>query len=262
MFRTVPKTTLLAPIQRRTLLNGNYPKAYPEHVPLTCLGRAVLAVGSGFGTFFDSRRGDLVATLGEATAQPYFIYKLREQMLKDPTGRRLLREQPRMTSKSLDLDKLRNMKVGSIGRTYVEWLDKEGVSPDTRAQVRYIDDPECAYVMQRYRESHDFYHALTGLPIIMEGELALKAFEWANTGLPMSGLGMVLTPLKFKPKQRKRYFDVYLPWALYNGFRSKPVINVYWEEVLEKDAEELRRDLGIEQPPDLRQMKKDMAKKK
>ena len=136
------------------------------------------------------------------------------------------------------------------------------MSPDTRAQVRYIDDPECAYVMQRYRESHDFYHALTGLPIIMEGELALKAFEWANTGLPMSGLGMVLTPLKFKPKQRQRYFDVYLPWALYNGFRSKPVINVFWEEVLEKDAEELRRELGIEQPPDLRQMKKDMAKKK
>ena len=27
-------------------------------------------------------------------------------------------------------------------------------------QVRYVDDPELAYVMQRYREIHDFVHAL------------------------------------------------------------------------------------------------------
>ena len=31
-------------------------------------------------------------------------------------------------------------------------------------QVRFVDDPELAYVMQRYREIHDFTHTLLGMP--------------------------------------------------------------------------------------------------
>ncbi|KAF1743747.1 hypothetical protein MXB_4332 [Myxobolus squamalis] len=31
-------------------------------------------------------------------------------------------------------------------------------------QVHYIDDVELAYVMQRYREIHDFNHVLSGIP--------------------------------------------------------------------------------------------------
>ena len=58
--------------------------------------------------------------------------------------------------------------------------------------------------MQRYRECHDFYHALTGLPVIIEGELALKAFEFANTGLPMAGLSLVAYA-RLKPRERQRF---------------------------------------------------------
>src|ERR1700721_629651 len=68
---------------------------------------------------------------------------------------------------------LRTAPENPVGRTYAPWLDREGVSPDTRDAVRYIDDEESAYVMQRYRESHDFYHAVTGLPVWVEGELGL-----------------------------------------------------------------------------------------
>lgn len=135
------------------------------------------------------------------------------------------------------------------------WLDREGVTPDTRAAVRYIDDEECAYVMQRYRECHDFYHALTGLPIVREGEVALKAFEWANTGLPMTGLSM-FSALTLNKAGRKRFVDIYLPWALRNGWRAEEVINVYWEEELESDVEALRLRLGVERPPDLRDIRK------
>ncbi len=149
-----------------------------------------------------------------------------------------------------------------MGRNYVTWLDREGVSPDTRDVVRYIDDEECAYVMQRYRECHDFYHALTGLPIFREGEVALKAFEFANTLLPMTGfsIGSVAT---LKKAERQRFFDTYGPWAIRNGVNAQEVINVYWEEELEKDVAELRTRLGIEQPPDLRAIRKaERARKK
>lgn len=190
----------------------------------------------------------MVAALGEATATPYFIYRLRDAMLSSPTGRRILRDRPRMTSKTLSMPYLRNLPPNTVGATYAAWLDREGVSPDTRDNVQYIDDEECAYVMQRYRESHDFYHALTGLPVFDEGEVALKAFEWANTLLPMTGLSM-FAALRLKKEQRQRFVDIYLPWALKNGFRAEEVINVYWEELLERDVVELRTELGIEMPP-------------
>lgn len=176
-------------------------------------------------------------------------------MLADPTGRRILRLRPRINSKTLSLPALRALPANSVGHAYVTWLDREGVSPDTRSAVRYIDDEECAYVMQRYRECHDFYHALTGLPIVREGEVALKAFEFANTLLPMTGLS-TLAFVTLKPQERSRFWSTYLPWALKNGARSKEVINVFWEEQLERDVDDLRRELGIEQPPDLRDARK------
>ena len=129
------------------------------------------------------------------------------------------------------------------------------MSPDTRASVRYIDDEECAYVMQRYRESHDFYHALTGLPTMREGEVALKAFEFANTGLPMTGLS-VFSLFTLKPNERKRFWETFGPWALRNGLNADDVINVYWEEELETDVDELRQRLSIEKPPDIRDIRK------
>lgn len=203
----------------------------------------------------DSNVADLIAQVGESTATPYFIYRLRDAMLADPTGRRILRLRPRITSKTLSMDRLRSLPENTVGRSYVGWLDREGVTPDTRSETRYIDDEECAYVMQRYRECHDFYHAITGLPIVREGEVALKAFEWANTALPMPGLSM-FAAATMKTQERRRFWSIYLPWALRNGSRSKEVINVFWEEQLERDVEDLRRELGIEQPPDLRAIRK------
>ncbi|KAJ4358191.1 Ubiquinone biosynthesis protein [Didymosphaeria variabile] len=224
-------------------------------MPLTRTERLGLAVGSGLMSFLDPRRGDLIAAFGEATAQPYFINRLRDRMLLHPTGRRILRDRPRLTSTSLDIPRLRSLPKNTVGYVYTEWLDREGVSPDTRAQVRYIDDEECAYVMQRYRECHDFYHALVGLPVFREGEVALKAFEFANTGLPMTGLA-VLSAFTLKKGEWRRFWDIYGPWAVRNGAKSEDVINVYWEEELETDVDELRTRLGIEKPPDLRDLRK------
>lgn len=176
-------------------------------------------------------------------------------MLSNPTGRRILRDRPRITSKTMSIEYLRTLPEHTVGRSYAAWLDREGVSPDTRDDVKFIDEEECAYVMQRYRECHDFYHALTGLPVMVEGEVALKAFEFANTMLPMTGLSMFAV-LRLKPAERMRFFSIYLPWALSNGLRAKEIINVYWEEQLERDVNELRVELGIEKPLDLRAIRK------
>ena len=255
-----PFTTSPSPRRSFSVLNRPPPN-YPGHVPLTSVERAGLAVGSAITSLVNPRRHDMIAALGEATAQPFFISWLRNKMLSDSIGRRILRDRPRITSKTMSLEKLRKLPDNSVGRTYAAWLDREGVTPDTRDQVRYIDDEEEAYVMQRYRECHDFYHALTGLPVFVEGEVGLKAFEFANTGLPMTGLSLTAI-LRLKPAQRQRMFETYLPWAFSNGWKAKDVINVYWEEELETDVDELRGRLGIEQPPDLRETRKTLRDKR
>jgi ubiquinone biosynthesis protein COQ4 len=175
-------------------------------------------------------------------------------MLSSPTGRRILRDRPRISSETMSVTYLRSLPSNTVGRSYVDWLDREGVSPDTRDAVKYIDEEECAYVMQRYRECHDFYHALTGLPVVREGEVALKAFEFANTLLPMTGLSTFAVTTLTRA-ERKRFFTIYLPWAVSNGLRAKEVINIYWEEQLERDVDELRKELGIEKPVDLRDIR-------
>ncbi|KAK6524282.1 Ubiquinone biosynthesis protein [Orbilia ellipsospora] len=258
----ISRTSIASNHQRRPFsVLHRPPPNYPNHVPLKLPERLFLAAGSALISFLDPRRGDLIALLGETTAQPFFITRLRDTMLRNPTGRRILRDKPRITSHSLSLPYLRSLPPNTIGATYVSWLDREGVSPDTRAEVRYIDDPECAYVMQRYRECHDFYHAITGLPIVREGEIALKAFEFANTGLPMTGLSLFST-FTVKAEERRRLFGVYFPWAVRNGLKAESLLNVYWEEVLEMDVQAMRDRLGIEVPPDLRQARAEVRKRK
>jgi len=233
------------------------PPSYPGHIPLTTPERAALAIGSAITSLLNPYRHDMVAALGEATAQPFFITRLRNIMLSSPTGRRILRDRPRITSKTMVLERLRHLPENTVGRVYASWLDREGVTPDTRDAVRYIDNEEEAYVMQRYRECHDFYHALTGLPVWVEGEIGLKAFEFANTGLPMTGLSLAAM-VRLNVEQRRRMWDVYLPWAFGEGWgmRRGELLNVYWEEELETDVSELRRRLGITPPPDLREVRR------
>ena len=79
----------------------------------------------------------------------------------------------------------------------------------------------------------------------------------------MTGLGALFAPLRLKSSQRKRLREIYYPWAIKNGIYSKPLINVYWEKILEQDVDEFRKQMGIETPPDLRNMRKEyFARKK
>lgn len=230
---------------------------YPGHVPLYKVEKLLMFMGSAIGAYLHPERNENIVALGESTAITAVLRRLQTQMLSDPVGRQILKERPRITSTSLDLDYLRSLPENTIGNTYITWLDREGVSPDTRVAVRYIDNEELAYIFQRYRECHDFYHAITGLPIIIEGEIAVKVLEFMNMGMPMPGMGALFAPLRLKPSQRERLYNIYYPWAFRSGLNSKPLINVYWENVLEKDITEFRKFLGIEQPPDLRNLRKE-----
>ncbi|KAI9674057.1 MAG: Ubiquinone biosynthesis protein [Trizodia sp. TS-e1964] len=226
------------------------PPLYPGHIPLTFLEKTTLTAGSAIISLLSPRRADLIATLSETTSA-YHLPVLRNQMLSSPTGRRILRTRPRISSTTLHLPSLRLLPRHTLGATYVAWLDAHRVSPDTRAAVQFVDDAECAYVMQRYRECHDFFHAITCLPVSVEGEVALKAWEWVRMGLPVAALS-TLAVVRGGRGGWERFWEYYAPWAARGVGGQEEVINVFWEEEMDSDVGELRRRLGVEVAPDLK----------
>lgn len=77
----------------------------------------------------------MVAALGETTAGPT-LPRLRDRMLDNIEGRRVLRQRPRVNSSTIDLNELAHYPEGTFGRAYVTWLERCGVTPDTREPVR------------------------------------------------------------------------------------------------------------------------------
>ena len=179
---------------------------YPDHIPTTWFQKGLLAVGSGLAAFFDPKRDDMIAVLGESTG--YFALKrIRRSMQLHPEGRKILREKPRINTSIINVPALRELPEGTFGKEYTKFLDKNKVTPDTRLPVRFVDDPELAYIMQRYREIHDFNHTLLGMPTNILGEITVKWFEMVQTDLPMCTFGSFLAPgmlnRRFRPETRK-----------------------------------------------------------
>ncbi len=104
--------------------------------------------------------------------------------------------------------------------------------------------------MQRYRECHDFYHCICNLPVNVESELALKFFEFANLGLPMAGISAFFGPLRLSAKKKERLYSEFVPWALKCGGTAKCLIAVYWENRWDQNVEDIKKELGIWNPPE------------
>ncbi|KAJ3374685.1 Ubiquinone biosynthesis protein [Allomyces arbusculus] len=226
-------------------------KLYPTHIPTSLFEKVLLTVGGGLKALHDPLRADMVAAVGETTGRAALV-RLRDQMLRSSTGRRILRERPIITSETFPPARLEALPESTLGGAYYHgFMQKHGYVPESRVPVHFIDDAELAYVMLRYRQVHDLWHAMTGLPPTVEGELALKAFEFAQTGLPMTALGAALGPVLLSHRERARLVSTYLPWAVMAGTRAKPLMNVYYEEVLEEDLDALRKELRVTPAPAL-----------
>jgi ubiquinone biosynthesis protein COQ4 len=218
---------------------------------LSPLQSITLAVHSATNAFLDPERHDMVATLAEVTGS-IALQSMCNQMMSDPTGQRILNDRPLVNTQSIDISKLANLPSNTFGYHYAKFLQTHKFNPNHRAAVKYIPDPELAYVMTRYRQSHDFFHVLTDLPPTIPGELALKYAELFQTELPICALSSTVGSLKLSSQERQVWKDAYLPWAIRVGTGNgtgKKWMNVYWEEEFERDLTELREELGVEVAP-------------
>ncbi|GFY69598.1 ubiquinone biosynthesis protein COQ4 homolog, mitochondrial [Trichonephila inaurata madagascariensis] len=217
---------------------------YRDHIPTSFLQKALLTIGSSVLCITDPFRHDMIAVFGETTGYAS-AKQIREKMLNDPEGSTILNDKPRINSNTLDYKFLATLPHGTLGQAYLAFLKDNNVTPDSRRQVHFVDDPDLAYVIQRYREVHDLNHTLLGMPTNMLGEVAVKWIEAMQLGLPMCVSAALLGPVRLRKKQREKYLKYYLPWAVNCGYEAKFLMNVYFEKRWEQDVYELRRELNI-----------------
>ena len=103
--------------------------------------------------------------------------------------------------------------------------------------------------MCRYRQVHDFWHVLSGLPPTVLGEVALKWFELKATGLPVCLFSGVFGPLKLSPNENKHLLREYLPWVMRSQSKCDKILSFRYEDNLHRSLDDVREELCIEKAP-------------
>lgn len=219
---------------------------YDTHTPMNTLQKGAVAVLSAAAAFRNPARADMVAALGETTGVVALQGMLR-RMQDSETGRQILQDKPRVTNESVA--HAWDMTEGTFGHAYARFMGDRNFLAGDRPPVRFVDDVELAYVAARAREVHDFWHVLFGCHTNVFGELALKAVELVQTGMPMTALSVLGGQFRLKAPARAQLYQDFLPWAVRAGFRSADLMCLYYEKHFEDNLEDLRRQWRIEIAP-------------
>jgi ubiquinone biosynthesis protein COQ4 len=189
------------------------------------VGRAVVRV------LADSTRTEEIHKVEELTGRARYR-KLLRALAESPEARRLFADRPELRSDQVDYDALRRLPADTLGGRYVRHLDGNQITADYQAApTSHVDDPDMAYLMRRFRQTHDVWHALLGLGIAGHEEVVIHWFSWGQLRLPVSALVMVFGSLKhIVLEARWGALRHSLREAYELGRDAPPLLGVYWEE--------------------------------
>ena len=199
------------------------------------VGRAVLRV------LADSTRTAEIHKVEEITGRPSYR-RLLANLADDPTARALLAGQPELRSDQVDYDALRRLPATTLGGAYVRHLDANQITADYQAApTTFVDDPDMAYFMRRFRQTHDVWHALLGLGIAGHEEVVIHAFSWGQLRLPVSAMVVFFGTLKHIVLERRwGALRHSLREAYEVGRDAPPLLAVRWEDHWHEPIEDVR----------------------
>lgn len=189
----------------------------------------------------DSTKTHEIHRVEEITGRPRYR-RLLEELKSSPEGKRLLDARPELSSDHVDYAYLRTLAPDTLGGTYVRHLDANGLSADYQAAAtRHVDDPDMAYLMRRFRQTHDVWHALLGLGVEGHEEVIIHWFSYGQLHLPVSALIMVFGTLKHLVGERRwGALRHSLREAYTAGRDALPLIGVIWEDQWEDPIDDVR----------------------
>jgi len=194
----------------------------------------------------DSGKTSEIHRVEEITGRPRFRELLR-RMMDTPEGQRLLAERPELSSAHVDYDRLRRLPATTLGGAYARHLDDNGITADYQAAAtQLVDDPDVAYLMRRFRQTHDVWHALLGIGITGHEEVLIHWFSYGQLQLPVSALIMLFGSLKHLVLEKR--WDALRRSTLeayHAGRDAAPLMPVYWEDQWDAPLEEVRARYGV-----------------
>lgn len=194
----------------------------------------------------DSGRTDEIHRVEEITGRPQYRALLRH-IADTPEGQRLMAERPELSSRYVDYDRLRRLPATTLGGAYARHLDDNGITADYQAAAtQLVDDPAMAYLMRRFRQTHDVWHALLGIGIAGHEEVLIHWFSYGQLRLPVSALIMLFGSIKHLVlEQRWTALRRSTLEAYHAGRAAAPLLPVYWEDQWEAPLNEVRTRYGV-----------------
>jgi len=175
------------------------------------------------------------------------------RMAADPRGRPLLSARPDIVQKLSDRAALSRLPEGSLGRAYLEFVERENISAEgiRVAAEQGMRDADALpapldWMSRRMRDTHDLWHVVTGYSGDVLGETSLLAFTFTQTWSP--GVALILAIGLVKTlgglSARRTILDGFM-----RGLRSEWLPAQDWEGLLALPLLDVRTRLSIGEPP-------------
>jgi len=171
-----------------------------------------------------------------------------EKVRRDPAVAALMAE--RYVAEPVDLEVLQELPEGTLGNAFAHHIVSNGFDPDYYRPVEVVEDLD--WVMMRMRQTHDIWHVLTGIDTSRLGEIAVKAFELAQTWRPLAAVitsGGMLRYL-FKDPDQLGQVMVFISHGYQLGRRANPFLAEKWEEGWDRPLIEWREKVNVPPHPE------------
>lgn len=172
-----------------------------------------------------------------------YLDKSKEILSAQPKSNSLIKS--RLILKRMDLIELKKYPAGSLGYVFSEHMTVNGLDPNFYNFLPVTNDE--SYIVMRMRQTHDLWHVLTGYSTDVEDELALQAFTYAQTAVPLAILllGAALFRVGFTNYSGATSIYNAITNAWQRGQKAKPLFAIDWEAHWGTPIEKLRFDYGL-----------------
>lgn len=167
----------------------------------------------------------------------------KDKILQDPASKAVV--DARTTIKPIELDRMRQLPDGTLGRAYADMMDGLQRSTDSIPEEQQLNEAsdETAFIALRLRQTRSAWRALAGYDHSPVGEASFQAFWLAQTGWPGSalniayqlGLSAVTDPMRAQMVMN----EVCKGWLA--GLKSEPFFAIDWDNHWATPISELRR---------------------
>lgn len=182
--------------------------------------------------------------------------RLFRRFRRSPRAEAILRGRRDLYAPLCDVERLRALEPGTLGRAIGDWFARERIGAPGLAQAAVAarselglgtpDDGDESVFNARLLNLHDVFHVLAGYDRDLLGEAAVLAFTLPQTRSP--GIGYLVLRILLRAGWGSDAGKL-MRQGFRRGLRSTWLVDQDWEALLQRPIDEVRRELGVGPPP-------------